>query len=184
MWSDLENEGYWKTVACVSIFAVATVHVCLLSVARLAGRFRWVFFIACQVILGLALLLSITIIWEIEEDRLFRFLAAVAIVDGALTLVIPLLHRISRSDDRPGRTMTALDERNADAIEQEIDLLRRRILALEKLRSEIAGRNDMPHSGETQKATPPSPPASGNPPPSPNARSGSDPGKTGEALHG
>ncbi len=142
MWSDLNNEAYWKTVACVSIFAVATVHVCLLSIARLAGKFRWVFFIACQVIFGLAVLLSITIIREIDEEAMFRFLAAVAIVDAALTLVIPLLHRIGRSDDRQGGTMTALDERNVDAIEQEIALLRKRISALEKLRFEIAGRDD------------------------------------------
>jgi hypothetical protein len=140
--SQLENEAYWKTVVCVSIFAVATVHVCLLSIARLSGRFRWMFLVACQVIYGLAVLLSITIIWEIDEDRMFRFLAAIAIVDAALTLVLPLLHRISRLKDTRGSTMTALDERNVDAIDQEIALLRKQITALEKLRSEIAGRND------------------------------------------
>jgi hypothetical protein len=126
----------------VSIFAVATVHVCLLSIARLSGRFGWVFFVACQVIYGLAVLLSITIIWEIDEDGMFRFLAAITIVDAALTLVIPLLHRISRSDDTRGSTMTALDERNVETIDQEITLLRKRIAALERLRSEIAGRDD------------------------------------------
>jgi hypothetical protein len=94
------------------------------------------------VIYGLAVLLSITIIWEIDEDGMFRFLAAIAIVDAALTLVIPMLHRISRSEDTRGSTMTALDERNVDAIDQEIALLRKRITALEKLRSEIAGRSD------------------------------------------
>ncbi len=145
IWSDLETEGYWKTVATVAIFAVATVHVCLLSIARLAGKFSWVFFIACQVVYGLALLLSIVIIWEIDEDQMFRFIAAVAIVDAALTLVIPLLHRISRTESRRGETMTALDERNVAAIDEELALLKKQIVALEKLRAEIAGRDDAPN---------------------------------------
>ncbi len=139
LWCDLESEGYWKATASVSVFTVATVHVCLLSIARLAGRFRWVFFITCQVIYGLAVLLSITIIWELDNDRMFRFLGAISIVDAALTLVIPLLHRISRTDDQSATTMMALDERNVAAIEQQIYQLKKRIADLERLRSEIAG---------------------------------------------
>ena len=38
--------------------------------------------------------------------------------------------------------MTALDERNVDAIEHEIALLRKQISALKQLRFEIAGRDD------------------------------------------
>jgi hypothetical protein len=139
MWSDLESEEYWKTTLSASIFAVATVHVCLLSIARLAGRFRWVFFIACQVIYGLAILLAGVVIWEVDNDRMWRFLAALAIVDAALTLVIPLLHRISKTDGSRTTMMTALDERNVAAIDEEIALLKKRIADLEKLKSEIDG---------------------------------------------
>ena len=70
---------------------------------------------------------------------MWRFLAALAIVDAALTLVIPLLHRISRTNDSHTTMMTALDERNVAAIEEEIALLKKRIADLEKIRSEIAG---------------------------------------------
>lgn len=138
MWSDLDSEGYWKTVVLVSIFALATVHVCLLSVARLADRFSWVLFITYQVIYGLAVLLSILIIWEVDNEGMYRFVLAVSIVDAALTLVIPLLHRISKTDEKPTAIMTALEERNVATIEQEIALLKKQITELEKLRSEIA----------------------------------------------
>lgn len=139
MWSDLESGWFWKPTASLSVFAIATVHVCLLSIARLAAKFRWVFFIAWQVIYGVAMLICIMIIWEIESEAVFRFLAAISIVDAALTLVIPLLHRISKTEDEPNLAITPLDERNIEAIDEEISTLKKRISKLEKLRSEIAG---------------------------------------------
>ena len=139
MWADLESEAFWKSAWAISIFAVATVHVCLLSIAKLAGRFQWILLITCQVIYGLAILLCIMIIWEIDSDRMFRLVAAVSIVDAALTLVIPLLHRISRTNDGGTALATALEERNLAVIDQELSRLRQRISDLEKLRSEIAG---------------------------------------------
>jgi hypothetical protein len=140
IWADVDSEGYWKMTVSLAIFAIANVHVSLLSIARLAGRFRWVFLVTCQVIYGLALLLWIMIIWEIDNDRMFRFLAALSILDAALTLVIPLLHRISKADDGSGSpTQTVLDERNVAALDHEIALLRKRLDSLEKLRAEIVG---------------------------------------------
>ena len=141
IWSDVDLDGFWKTTACASIFAVSTVHICLLSIARLAPRFRWVFFVACQVIYGLAILLSAIIIWEIDDDPIFRLVATVSIVDAALTLVIPLLHRISKTDHTDSQITTPLNERNVAAIDEEIALLKKRIVDLKKLRSEIAGND-------------------------------------------
>jgi hypothetical protein len=137
MWSDIEAERYWKTTACVSIFAVGTVHVCLLSIARLAAKFGWVYFVACQVIYGLALLLCAIIIWEVDNERMFRLVATVSIVDAALTLVIPLLHRISRADVNGTSIMTHLGERSVASIDEEIGRLRKKITDLERLKSEI-----------------------------------------------
>lgn len=139
MWADLESEWYWKSTASVSIVAVATVHICLLSIAKLTGNFRWVFFIACQVIFGLALLLCVVVMWEVENDRMYRFLAVISIVDAALTLVIPLLHRIGKTDANRSAMMMPVDERNVVALDSEIALLKKRISDLEMLRSEIAG---------------------------------------------
>lgn len=139
MWADLESEWFWKSTASVSIFAVATVHVCLLSIARLTGNVNWVFLIACQVIYGLALLLCIMIIGEVENDRMFRVVMVVSICDAALTLVIPLLHRLGKTDANRSAMMMPVDERNVVAIDQELALLKKRIAELEALRSEIAG---------------------------------------------
>lgn len=139
MWADFYTEPYWKTVAVLSIFAVATVHVCLLSIARLARRFGWVLLITNQVIFGLASLLSVLIIWEIGDAQMYRFVATLSIVDAALTLVVPLLHRISKTGINQALVLTSLEERNVGAIDQELCELRERIASLEKLRAEIVG---------------------------------------------
>lgn len=142
MWTDLNKDGFWKVTASVSIFAVATVHICLLSIARLAKRFRWVYFVACQVIYGLAVLLSVIVFWELENERMFRFVAMISIVDAALTLVIPLLHRISRTDDLQATIAGPMAARNVAAIEVEIGALKKRIAELEKLRLEMLDRDE------------------------------------------
>ncbi len=137
IWSEITEAAFWKTVFCVTTFAIATVHVCLLSIAHLANRFRWVFYIAVQVIFGLALLLSVLAIWEIGEPGLYRLAAAIAIVDAALSLVIPLLHRISRSERKAGDLGTPIEQRNLAAIDDEITRLQERITELEKLKSQL-----------------------------------------------
>ena len=55
IWIEIDSEEYWKATACVSTIGVAVVHVCLLSIARLATRFRWIRFIGNQIVFGLAL---------------------------------------------------------------------------------------------------------------------------------
>ena len=142
MWTDMNKDGFWKVTASVSIFAVATVHICLLSIARLAKRFRWVYFVACQVIYGLAVLLSVIVFWVLENERMFRFVAMISIVDAALTLVIPLLHRISRTDDLQATIAGPMAARNVAAIEVEIGALKKRIAELEKLRLEMLDRDE------------------------------------------
>jgi len=139
MWINVESDAYWKATFVISIFTVAMVHVCLLSIARLAGRFRWVFMVACQVIFGLAAVLSAMILWEIFDENLIRLIATLSIIDAALTLVIPLLHRISRGLDHDGEVMTAMDERSVAAIDVELAQLKHRIAELEKLKAEICG---------------------------------------------
>lgn len=139
IWFEFESEAFWKSTMVSTIFTTATVHVCLLSIARLARRFRWVYWLACQVVYGLAVLISSVILFEINEDGVYRFMATVAIVDAALSLVIPLLHRISRTDRRGEDVSTALEARNVAAIDEEIEQLNRRIAVLEKLKTEIEG---------------------------------------------
>jgi hypothetical protein len=139
MWGDIKSEVYWKTTICTSIFAVATTHVCLLSIARLARRFRWVLAIAYQIIFGLAALIAVMIVMELNSERMFRILAAMSILDAGISLTIPILHRISRTDPTSPPAPTLLDEKNLAALEAEIAQLQQRIGQLERVREGMIG---------------------------------------------
>lgn len=137
IWSDSTEEMYWKTTVSSMILTLATVQICLLSIAKLASRFRWVFAIAFQVAYGLAIYLIYMIFAEVENPEAFKFAGVVSIVDAALALLIPILHRISRADTKGETIVTPLGERNILAIDAEIATLRKRIEQLEALRAQI-----------------------------------------------
>ena len=142
MWSVesefVDAEAFWKATSCVSIFAIATAHACLLSIARVARRFRWLQSVAYQVIFGLASLLAIMIIWEINNnERMFQLVAAASILVAGMTLLVPLLHRISKTDPTTPPPRTLFEMKNVATIDEEILQLKERIVALEKLREEI-----------------------------------------------
>jgi hypothetical protein len=136
MWLDVASKDYWKTGASASILAVATAHVALLSITRLEANYRWVFFIACQIIFGLALLLVAIIVFEIDLDRTYRFIAALTILDAAFTLIVPILHRISKTTP-PSHATSLLDEKNLVSIDAEIQRLQKQLANLQRLRAEL-----------------------------------------------
>lgn len=136
MWSDAGDHHYWMMCGSLSSFAIATVHVCLLSVAPLASKFKWVYYIAFQISYGLAIVFSLMLFEAFRpDDHIARVIIAVSIVDTALTLVIPILSRISRSERPTELLESPLELRNAAAIDHEIRLLRQRIVELEKLKT-------------------------------------------------
>ncbi len=139
MWGGIYGDAYWKISISVSVFCFASVHVCLLSIVPLPATLQPTMFVAFQVIFGVASLLCVMIIWELDDKRMYRFVAVAAIVDAAVTLAIPLLSRISLSDHRKQRPASPIEQRNAFAIDQEIATLRERIEELERLRSKIGG---------------------------------------------
>lgn len=141
MWSELDTKWFWKSTTCLTIFAVATVHVCLLSIAKLVRRFQLVYFFAIQIIFGLAILLSAMIIYEIEGEGIWRIVATLSIVTAALTLIIPMLHRIGKLEAEGAGLRTPLAERNLVLIDEEIVRLKERLEQLEKLRSDVAGES-------------------------------------------
>ena len=150
LWLDFESDEFWRSVIVVTVFCVATVHVSLLSIARLTGNYRWVYLIGCQVIYGLAGLISAIVLFSIESDALWRFVAALTIVDAAITLIIPILHRIARMGTKRDELLMPVDERNVASIDSEIDKLRKQIAKLEKLRSEIVSRHDVDASDDVR----------------------------------
>ncbi|QEF98382.1 hypothetical protein Mal15_24340 [Stieleria maiorica] len=137
IWVEVDSEAYWKTTTVLISIGVATVHVSLLSIAKLARRFRWVPFIATQIIYGLAILVSMIIVFEINSDLLWRFLAAHSIVVAAVSIVIPILHRISKTDSNRDALLMPVEARNVAAIDQQIAQLEERLAQLRTLREQL-----------------------------------------------
>ncbi|EMI45604.1 hypothetical protein [Rhodopirellula sp. SWK7] len=147
IWGDIEGELFWRLTLCSSIIAIAIVHVCLLSVAKLAKRFRWIHFVSSQVILGFALLLCSVIIGEIDSAAVWRLIAAISIVIAAFSLTIPILHRISKMDHDRDDLMSPIEQRNLVSINAEIAKLQRRIGELERVKAllvEQSGESSSP----------------------------------------
>ena len=142
IWCDVNSEGFWKCTAVAATFGVATVQVSLLSIAKLAVRFRWVYFIGCQIIYGLAILIATVILFEINSEPLWRFLAAHSIVAAAVSLVIPILHRIGKTEANRGELLMPVDQRNIESIDKQIALLQKQITQLKQLRIKISGESE------------------------------------------
>ena len=139
IWLDFGEELYWKSTTALCFFAVATVHVCLLSIARLVGRFRWVAYIAYQLIFGLALMLTIVVFGEFNSEPMWRLIAALSIIVAAISLVIPILHRIGRMDRNDLSLMSPGEQRNIASIDAEISRLREQIGRLQAIRGQLIG---------------------------------------------
>jgi hypothetical protein len=118
------------------VFAVACGHLALLSMARLAKRFLWSLVVARVVIFGVASLIVLLILIECESTVTFRLLGVAAIIDAAVTVLIPSFHSLSRVEFVPeNRTM---HQASPVSIEAEIAHLKQRIAELEKKKQEGA----------------------------------------------
>ncbi|MDB4368783.1 hypothetical protein N9Z58_01470 [bacterium] len=137
LWGVIESRIYWKSATCCLIVGFATVHICLLSIAKLVGRYRWVYTIGCQVILGLACILCVILIFEIESEEIFRPVAAISIVAAAITLLIPILHRLGKMNSKKQGLLMPVDARNVAVIDEQISQLEKRITTLRHLKSKI-----------------------------------------------
>ena len=121
------------------MFAVACAHLSLLSMARLADQFRWSLAAAYVVILGVATLIVVLILRERYDAGMFQLLGVAAIVDAAITIVIPILHRLSRDEISGAADTTATAAPSASRVAEidgEIARLRQRIAELERLKGQ------------------------------------------------
>jgi hypothetical protein len=136
IWTEPESEVYWKTAATIAIFAASCSHMALLLLARLAPQYAWAPQLAFVAVFGVALILTWMIWGEIEADMPFRLLGVAAIVDAAISLMIPVFHRLSRSEtESPARHERVL---TLSEINHEISQLHSRLDELEKLRRELS----------------------------------------------
>ena len=104
IWGEIDGDAFWKMTASIWVVAIATSHACLLSLAKLARRFAW----ALLLTFGASSLLSVLIIASIyvepRGDFAFRLIGSLAIVVAALTILVPVFHRLSRDDAKPAAT--------------------------------------------------------------------------------
>ncbi len=100
MWPEIDSEVYWKTTATFGVFAVAFAHAFLLFLPELDERQKWIQPVS-SVSLGILAFQIVIAVWaEIGAEEYYRLLAAVAIIVGLETLVVPILIKLRRRDGR------------------------------------------------------------------------------------
>ena len=98
IWGKISTTGYWKFSATVGVLAIAFAQACLISLARLAPRFAWTRTLALIAIFFLASLIIFAICTEVSSEGFFKTMGATAILVAALTIMMPIFHRLSRGD--------------------------------------------------------------------------------------
>jgi hypothetical protein len=98
IWWESRSENYWKFSSSLGLIAVATAHVCLLAMAKLATRFVWSRIGAYIAAYVLAFLFIYIIYFDPKGDAGIRVIGVTSIVLAALTILTPVFHRLSRGD--------------------------------------------------------------------------------------
>lgn len=98
IWARISSEEFWKFSATVGVLAIASAQACLISLARLASRFAWTRTLALIAIIFLAAQIIFVIYGDVREEGFFKALGANAILVAALTIMMPIFHRLSRGD--------------------------------------------------------------------------------------
>ena len=101
IWLEPQSSEFWKFTASVGVVAAATAHACLVSLANLARRFAWARVVTPAAIYLLALLIVLSIYFEPSGDFGLRLIGTCSIVVAALTIMMPIFHRLSRDDLSP-----------------------------------------------------------------------------------
>lgn len=101
LWGHINATDYWRVTATAGIAAIATAQVCLLWLARPAARFAWVQWAALAVWYGLAGVIVWAIWGEPPEELIWRPMSIFAILAGAVTIVVPVLHKLNVPEAEP-----------------------------------------------------------------------------------
>jgi hypothetical protein len=128
IWDVLDdNEVFIKSFLTATMIAAACSHLSLLSLARLDKKFSWtrIAAVACVVLLCAILLYILWFEPEGDSDLIYRILGVLGILVASITVVTPILHKLSSKDSE------------SEKIDTEIEQLKAQIAELEKRRSEI-----------------------------------------------
>jgi hypothetical protein len=139
IWGEVSQDAFWKATATVSVFAAGFAHTCLLRLARLSRRYLWTFWAAYVLVFGLCTIISGMLWVEPQNDWSFRIMGVNAILVGAVSLLIPIFHRLSRdeipSSERDRRiTLAEIDDEIARHKQRIEELERRKLRVLEQLK--------------------------------------------------
>jgi len=128
IWDVLDDyEQFIKSFVTATILAVASSHLSLLSLARLDQRFAWTRIVASVCIWAISAIL-IFIIWlepAGDSDLIYRILGVLGILLASITVVTPVLHKLSNN------------RRTVQQIRDEIEELEARIYHLNQERMRL-----------------------------------------------
>ncbi|HKR58387.1 MAG TPA: hypothetical protein VJS64_01540 [Pyrinomonadaceae bacterium] len=112
IWGKISGDEYWKFSATIGVLAIASAQACLISLAQLAPRFAWTRTIALLAIFFLAGLIIFVIYGEVKEEGIFKAMGATAILVAALTIMMPIFHRLSRGDLSGAKAKTPISDQH------------------------------------------------------------------------
>lgn len=131
IWAKVNGEEFWKSAATCSVLAASCSHVSLLLLARLSSRFQWAVLAAQGASFAVAAVI-IAMLWgDGGGEGIFRVLGVAAILDAAMTVLVPVLHRLSRADlsNTPAVSLAEID-REIQQLEVRLNELKGRRMRL------------------------------------------------------
>ena len=128
IWNILdEDEVFIKMFLTVTLLATACSHLSLLALARLDRRFSWTR-ISAVICVALLCAILLFILWfepTGDSDLIYRILGVLGILLAAITVVTPVLHKLSS------------DKSDVEKIDAEIRMLQKRIDELKNMRAKL-----------------------------------------------
>ncbi len=118
MWSEMDEEAYWKITLSLIVFSVALAHAFLLILPDLDSEHRWARKVSCVAVGILALQITGAVWGEIDDEGYYKLLAAVSIVVVLLTLVIPILVKIRKGGDSSIKTLVLTENQDGTFCDQ------------------------------------------------------------------
>lgn len=112
IWGDhWYDDEHWQVSWILATFGIAFAHVLALLAARLKSGWKWIQVVSAVIIFLLASLIAVLIIdlgKTMPEELVFKCLAVLTILSALATLVIPILHVISKSSKRQQNALVLL----------------------------------------------------------------------------
>jgi hypothetical protein len=95
LWLDFFAETGWRAAIILTVVATALAHTAMLALARLRRAHEWVRLATVTVIGLLVIIVCALVLTEFKHaDEVYRAVGVLAILDGAGTITVPVLHRL------------------------------------------------------------------------------------------